>query len=239
VGQVKQVGFAFDARSGKLSTPVTLDLYPSLFHMHDEPTPDSSADLHALVAKLIQQGLRARLDRDPPLIGEYRVMLEMEPGGPAPADDTGDESHIPAASGEGLNTVVDRLKNVPVDQIAQNVLDITRHVDSLVSSPDLTNAVAQLDGAVKQLHEAAREVNVTASHVGPKLTNLVDTLHRAADHLDHAASPAGRVVSGTTTQYGLETATRAVTEAARSVRDLASYLDRHPEALIQSRSGGQ
>ena len=239
VGEVKRIGFAFDEGSGHVSSPVALDLYPSLFHIQGATTPDSPAALHALLDKLIQQGLRARLERDPPLIGGYRVTLDMEPGAPAPASTTGAQPQIPAASGGGgLSTVVDRLKDVPVGQIAQNVLDLTRHADELVSSPDLKNAVVQLDAAIKQVHAAASQVNETASSAGPKITKLVESLRRTADQLDRAATSASRVAGGTATQYGLEGATEAVTEAARSVRALASYLDRHPEALIQGRSGG-
>ena len=246
VGDVKQIGFAYDGATGKLSTPVAIDLYPSLFHIQGVASPDSAAALHGLIDKLIQQGLRARLERDPPLIGGYRIALDMEPDAQAAPKVAGGEPQIPTASGGGLNSVMDRLNKVPLDQIAQNVLALTHHADAvvssadtLVSSPDLKNAVAELDDAVKQASEAARQVNETASRAGPRITRLVEALQRAADQLDRDASSAGRVVSGTTTQYGLESATQAVTEAARSVRDLASYLDRHPEALIQGRAGGQ
>ena len=37
VGEVEDVGFQFDAKTGDLSTPVALDLYPSLFHIQDAP----------------------------------------------------------------------------------------------------------------------------------------------------------------------------------------------------------
>ncbi|MDE2451109.1 MAG: hypothetical protein KGO22_19185 [Gammaproteobacteria bacterium] len=40
---------------------------------------------------------------------------------------------------------------------------------------------------------------------------------------------------GTATQNGLANTVQEVTEAARAVRSLADYLDRHPEALIRGR----
>ena len=231
VGEVKDVGFHVDAKTGALSTSVALELYPSLFHIRDIADPGDPAALRAAVAKLIQEGLRARLERDPPLIGSYGVTLEMEPGAPPPAGTANGQPQIPTASGGGLNSVVSRLGKVPIDRIAQNVLDTTRRADALVSSPGLKDAIVQLDAALAQ-------INKTATTSGPKIDKLIETLRRAAYQLDRAAESARKVAGGTTTQYGLETTMREVTEAARSVRALVSYLDRHPEALIQGRSGG-
>ena len=128
---------------------------------------------------------------------------------------------------------------MPIDQIAQNVLDITRHADSLVSSPDLKNAIVQLDAALEQIHETAEQIQKTTAESGPKISKLIETLRRTASELDRTAQSAGQAVGGATAQNGLELTMREVTEAARSVRDLANFLDRHPEALIQGRSGDQ
>jgi hypothetical protein len=45
-------------------------------------------------------------------------------------------------------------------------------------------------------------------------------------------------MGGATSQTGLEETMREVKEAARAIRSMADYLDRHPEALIKGRSGG-
>lgn len=44
-------------------------------------------------------------------------------------------------------------------------------------------------------------------------------------------------MSGTATQNGLENTVQEITQAARAVRSLADYLDRHPQALIHGRGG--
>ncbi len=244
VGEVKTIGFHVDAGTGTISTPVALDLYPSLLHLQGVANPDGGAALRAAVDKLIEEGLRARLERDPPLVGGYRIVLDMEPGASAPAATVSGEMQIPTASGGGLDAIVTRLKNVPVDQIAQNVLDITHHADELVSSPDLKSAVVQLDASLKQVHATADAAHATADEIrkttaeaGPKIDRLIESLRRTASELDRTAESARREMGGPTSQAGLQTTMQEVTEAARSVRDLANYLDRHPEAMIQGRSG--
>ena len=42
---------------------------------------------------------------------------------------------------------------------------------------------------------------------------------------------------GTATQNGLANTVEEITQAARAVRSLAEYLDRHPGALIRGRTG--
>ncbi|MGH8259088.1 MAG: MlaD family protein [Steroidobacteraceae bacterium] len=229
VGEVRDIGFSYDSRTGELSTPSTIAIYPSLLHIRGAADPDSSAALSAAVETLIRKGMRARLDRDPPLVGSYRVSLDMVLGAPAVTPAVVDGlPQIPVAPGGGLNSLVTRLNKVPIEQIAQNVLDITHHVDALVSSPQLKDAIVQLNAALKQIRRMTTKA-------GPQITALTVTLHKAADDLDRTANSANRLVSGTATEGGIETTLREIKDAARSIRSLADYLDRHPEALIRGR----
>lgn len=245
VGEVKDVGFHYDANSGQIETPVTLALYPSLFHIDGGDGSHDDAALKSTIDALIRNGLHARLDRDPPIVGSPEVTLEAEPGATGtPAAAINGVPQIPAASGSGLSSVVERVNRVPVDQIAQNILDVTHHVDALVSSAELRDAIAQLDGALGQIRQ-------TADRAGPQVTELVDRLRKTAVQIDHAATAAegtaksaqqtaaaaDKMLGGTPNQNGMKTVMREITEAARSVRELANYLDRHPEALLRGKEG--
>lgn len=230
VGEVKDIGFRYDAGSGALSTPVTLSLYPKLFHIEGSAGPNGGAALKTALGTLVREGLRAQLSRDPPLIGAYRVTLAMVPGAPG-AELTASDGvpEIPAASGGGIGSVIARIDQVPVKRIAQNVLDATRRADALVASPKLEDSIAQLDAALRQVHD-------TAKTAGPKIARIVQSLRKTAGELDQAASAADKVAGGAPSQNSMGKALREITEAARSIRALADFLDRHPEALIQGRS---
>jgi paraquat-inducible protein B len=231
VGKVEEVGFRYDARTGSLETPVTIALFPSLFRMKGASPAASLAALRAAISSLIQKGLRANLDQDPPLIGSYRVSLEMVAGAPPATPAVVDGMpQIPVAPSGGLNSIVNRFNKVPIDQIAQNVLDITKHLDEVVSSPKLKDAVAELDASLKQ-------IRTTVGRVGPQVTALAGKLRDTADQLDETAKAADKTLGGTPSQHGLDKTMREISDAARSVRSLADYLDRHPEALIKGRSG--
>lgn len=231
VGEVSDVAFHFDAETGKVATPVTLALFPSLFHIEAEPNPTSPEALRTAVAALVHEGLRARLEQDPPLIGRYSVTLKIVPGAGAKTLQTvNGVPEIPVEPGGGIQSLVARVSDVPVEQIADNVLAVTRQARALVSSP-------ALDDSVVQLHAALKQIRQTAATAGPKISHLVGTLRDTAEQLDETARSADRLVGGPASQAGLQTTIREVTDAARAIRSLADYLDRHPEALIHGRSG--
>jgi paraquat-inducible protein B len=231
VGEVRDVGFAFDPGTGAISTPATLALYPSLFHATGTRAAPNGTEVAAEIGLLISKGMRARLTRDPPLVGGYQVSLQIMPGTGAPAGSLVAPNGlplIPTASGGGIADIINRINKVPIERIAQNALETTHHLATLTSSPKLADAVAQLDAALRQIH------GMTAK-AGPRVPVLIETLRRAASDLEGTASSANHLVSGTATQNGLSDTVQEITEAARAVRSLADYLDRHPEALLRGR----
>ncbi|MGH8205821.1 MAG: MlaD family protein [Steroidobacteraceae bacterium] len=230
VGEVRQIGFSYNARTGELSMPVTIALYPSLFHIQGAAHPAGPSQLTAAIGELESRGLRARLDQDPPLVGSYEVGLEILSGAPGFAPTIVDGlPQLPAESGGGLSSIVARINKVPIEQIARNVLDATHRIDTLVASPRLKDAIGQLDGALRQVHQMT-------SSAAPQIPQLISRLHKVADDLDTAVKSSQQLVGGTATQNGLNSTIEEITEAARAVRSLADYLDRNPEALIKGRS---
>ncbi|HTX04334.1 MAG TPA: MlaD family protein [Steroidobacteraceae bacterium] len=233
VGEVRDVGFAYDPATGDLSTPATLAIYPSLFHVKGAHTAPNATEVSAEIGRLIEKGMRARLARSPPLVGSYQVSLEMESGASAPIGPMRAADGlpvIPTASGGGIASIMQRINKVPIEQIAQNALATTQNIKMLTSSPKLKDAIVQLDAALRQIHGMVAKA-------GPQIPPLVKELRRAAADLQDTAQSARQLMSGTATQNGLTNTVQEITEAARAVRSLAEYLDRHPEALIQGRQG--
>ena len=236
VGEVEDTSFHVNAGTAAITSSVTLELYAPLLHLAAEPDPVSAEALRAAIASLVAKGLHAELHRDPPLIGSYAVALRMAPDAGSPRHAAENAlPEIPAMPAGGVDSLLTRLGNVPVDRIADRVLSITHHVDQIASSPALKDSVVQL-------HAALKEVHAVVANAGPQITTLVDSLRRTGSQLERTATEvqglaqsAGGLVGGPTAQAGLQTAIREVTDAARSVRELADYLDQHPEALVHGR----
>lgn len=232
VGEVRDVGFAYDPATGEISTPATLALYPSLFHARGADAAPSATAVSSELALLIRKGMRARLARNPPLVGSYQVSLEMVAGATTPTGQATVDGmpQIPTAPGGSITSLIDRINKVPIERIAQNALETTHNLAGLTSSPKLKDAIVQLDAALREIHG-------TTAKAGPQVTALIKSLRRAAADLEGTAKSADRLVSGTATQNGLGNTVQEITQAARAVRSLADYLDRHPEALLRGRVG--
>jgi hypothetical protein len=76
----------------------------------------------------------------------------MVPGAPAASLSVAHNlPEIPTAPGGALQSIVTRVNQIPLDQIGQNVLDLTKQIDHLASSPKLKESVAQLDASLKEI----------------------------------------------------------------------------------------
>jgi ABC-type transporter Mla subunit MlaD len=127
-----------------------------------------------------------------------------------------------------MESVVNDVGQLPLAQIGRNLRDLTHHLDQIASSPKLTESIAQLDASLTDLHQTLRSV-------GPNVDRLVGTLREAARQLDGVATAADKAIGGPATQTGLAETLREVTDAARSIRSLAEYLERHPESFISGK----
>lgn len=231
VGEVREIGFHYNVQTEHLDTPVTLALYLDLFHMQGTTLPENPEALKAALNRLVEAGLRVQLERDPPLIGSYHVTLEMVPDAPAAHLDLSKAMpELTTAPGGGLDSIVADIKNIPIDRIAQNILDVTQHANKLVSSPNLADSVSQLDASLQAIHDVVKDTS-------PKVDKISQTLRHTATRLDQAAQAAAKILGSAPSQTGLDDTMREIKAAARAVRSFADYLNRHPEALIKGRSG--
>jgi paraquat-inducible protein B len=158
VGEVRDVGFDYDARTGVLRTPVTVELDADRLHLAGsaQAGEDWTGKIDGVVSRLVRAGLRARLAQNPQLVGPYYVSLDFVPHVAAATLDLGSRPpQIPAASGGGLSAFATQLGQLPIEQIGANVRRITARVSALVSSPKLADSVQHLDSTDRSRGGAA------------------------------------------------------------------------------------
>jgi paraquat-inducible protein B len=231
VGEIVGVRLAADLQTGSLSAPVVIALDPARFHIAGAAGLTPKAAMTGLLAKLVARGLRAQLSLDPPLIGNPQVTLAMTDNAPsAQLATTGAYPEIPTSENAGISAFIAKVGRLPIDRIGANVRSITDHIDRLVSSPQLKDSIAHLDRTLAQLDKTMRQA-------GPQVAPAIADLRKAAGEIDATAAEARKLVGGNAAapNGNLQQSLRELTDAARAVRSLADYLDRHPEALIQGR----
>jgi paraquat-inducible protein B len=235
VGRVAGRSLVWDARTGALNAPVRIELDPERLHL-DGPDPRAAAD--SMIQRLVAQGLRARLSQDPPFLGGRVVDLDVIPGARGGRLSRFDgEAEIPSAPSGDLQAiqakaedVMTKLDSVPIREVGQDLRVIAARTRILVASPELKDSLDHIDSATAELDRALREA---APQIGPLTAKMRET----ADRMDAMAASAQSLVgeNGESQNRDLPSALHALTEAARSVRALADYLQRHPEALIKGK----
>ncbi|GGF27864.1 paraquat-inducible protein [Aliidongia dinghuensis] len=242
VGQVTDVHLDYDPSSDTLRVPVTYQLDLSLLPFRADKNADGKeapADLvNQAMDRLVKEGLRARLGSANLLTGQRLIQLEFLPDQPpATIDYSAAAPQIPTvASGDldqlsaSASAFTDKLAKLPIAEIGAGLHDIVSHLDQATAGPELGRAVKSLDRSLANLDQITQQAS---KEVGPALASL----RRTADAADQTLEAVQQLVgAGGDRSRDLPALVHELTDAARSLRALADYLDRHPEALLRGRT---
>jgi paraquat-inducible protein B len=223
VGEVTEAHLAYDDRAHTLVTRTTFYVDPERVQIRNLPRAADSNQHDAVqqwIEKLVGDGMRAQVSSASFLTGMKLVGLEMVPDAPrAHLERDGDFVKMPSsASGD-------------ITAILQNLQNVLKNIDRATSGPQLGHALQSLDDTLTRLDKVTHDIE-------PDIKSLIKSLRDTADSAQSTLNTI-QGLAGNTAPSGtdLPRMMRELTEAARSVRGLADYLDRHPEALIRGRKG--
>jgi len=244
IGEVVSTRLAYSERTGAPYGIATALLYPEEMHVDlGAGAQGTSADWHAAtdaaLTRLIHLGYRARLQQSPPVLGDESIALVRSLGtSPAQLVADGGIARFPSALGSGsldditakADVLLNKLDAVPLEDIGANLKKITGNLDRLMSSPELKDSLTHL-------HSTLTSVDKLLHDVQPQIGPLIGKLNDAAAELSGTATALRQVAEsgGPNEDASLPEAIRQITEAARSIKTLTDYLDRHPEALIRGK----
>jgi paraquat-inducible protein B len=241
IGQVETTRLSYDAQTGRPFTTVTAVIYPRQLQLHE--SAGGAVDLRratdARVRQLLHFGYRARLQQTPALIGSQSIALvEVKNAATADLAYDGPNPRIPSAPGGSsveditaqADQILTKVNHIPIEEIGQNLRQVTSRLNSLVSSP-------KMDESLGHLTKTLAEVDQMLSQIEPQIGPLMNKLNEAAGQVSGTALAAHQLLGseGDAQTGNLSETIRQLNEAARSIRTLADYLDRHPEALIRGK----
>lgn len=223
VGEVTQAHLTYDAHKHTLVTRTTFYIDPErvrILDMPGEAGADKRETVRRWIEKLVGDGMRAQVSSASFLTGLKLVGLEMVTNAPrARLVEEGDHFKMPSTASGDLSAVLKDLQNV------------LHNVDRATSGPELGHALQSLDETLTRLDKMTHDME-------PDIKLLVKSLRDTADSAQSTLNTVQGLMGNTApTGTDLPRLMRELTEAARSVRGLADYLDRHPEALLRGRRG--
>jgi paraquat-inducible protein B len=221
IGDVTHAQLVYDAQSGNLFESASMSIDPGVVQVvgaaHGTPAEQATAVQEGL-ARLVSRGLRAQLITASFLTGQKVIGMDIVHDAPAAKLRTDvEDPEFPTT------------RATDVDAIMQSLQNTLHHIDAATAGPALGNAVKNLDATLAHLEQITRDVQ-------PQIKPLIASLKATAD----AAQVAAQSASGTLGPDGalatqLPGLLQQASDAARSLRELADFLQRHPESLLNGR----
>jgi paraquat-inducible protein B len=209
--------------------------------------------------RLVEKGLRAQLKTGSLITGQLFVDVDFHPDAP-PAVVKYDDIYpqlptIPAPMEmitASLNQLLTKIEKLPIVEIGNSLKKTAQGAERLVNSAELRSAVAglnqtlqntrkftanldatitpELQKAVAKLNAALENAQVLVQNINAKVTPEINaTLQQGQKTM----ADIGGVVSPDSPLYSeLRRALKELADAAKSIRVMADYLERHPDALI-------
>jgi paraquat-inducible protein B len=241
IGTVTDVRLVMDHVTNAVRARVMFNLQPE--RVLSEADLRTQKDPVRITTSLVDQGLRAVLESSSFITGQKDISLQYVPGA-APATLSQEDGALvmPSQSGgldnitSSLSSIMTKLDKIPFDQIGQNLASALRSVDRTVSGPDVQNALRRLSETLTDVQHLVRHADQGLTPALQKLPQISDDLQHAIKHADQLLGEGG-YGGNSDFQRNLSRLLDQVDEAARSIRLLADFLDRHPEALVRGRTG--
>jgi paraquat-inducible protein B len=221
IGDVARVSLDYNRARATLRPAVEINIYPERLaaSLREPGVAQQAGERRAMWRRFIERGLRAQLRTANLITGTLYVTLDMFPKEPPVRVKAGaDPLEIPTLPGgfEELQTsvanVMKKLEQVPFNEIAA----------------DLRTTVNTLDGTL-------REVNTLVTRLDTEIApELRAALKEARATLDRAQQV---LAQDSPIQGDMRATLRDVSRAAQSMRNLADYLERHPESILRGRRG--
>jgi paraquat-inducible protein B len=236
VGEVVEIDGIYDPETGGVIPRLTLKFLPeSLVNARVEEGE------YTLLPSLLKHGLRASLKSQSILTGQLYVALDFRPDTPERrlGGNKDEDPELPTLD-SGLDEMMAKLKDLPLEEVLVRAAGALEAAEELLRNPKIAESLdslppllADADQAVIDLRKFVNDdLSIVASEgtrtlmlASENLVGLEATLELLQKRLDRD-DPLTREIVRTLRELG---------SASRSVRELADFLEEHPEALLKGK----
>jgi paraquat-inducible protein B len=238
VGTVKDIALERDPQTDEIRIPVLIAMEPERIPLSRDSARQlqDTREMRKLMERLVARGLRARLQTGNLLTGQLIVDFEfVEEAKPETVDYSGRYPRLPTAPNKlsnlltSLSAILSKLEKMPLDEIGLRLLASAEGLDRLVNDP-------KLQALPQQLASSMDNANALLSGLNHRSGPLLEGLDRAVNSAEGTLDAIRTTISTRGALGGeLVRALQEFSAAARAVKSLSEYMERHPEALLQGK----
>jgi paraquat-inducible protein B len=230
IGEVVDIKAQFNQETFTPQIIVLIETEPQRWEIVGKNQAGTVEDSAQTMGILVAKGLRAQLKTGSLLTGQLFVALDFHPDAPEATVKHGQQfPEIPTIPAPlqvitaRVNKLLAKLETLPIEQIGKDLGDTVQNFKHLSESKELLQAVQALN---ETLQETRQLVHNLDSNVTPAINSTLDQAQKTL------VSVEGTLGQDSPLQHEMRQAIKELGEAARAVRILTDYLERHPEALI-------
>ncbi len=244
VGSVIEISIVADPVKQQTEIPVVIEVELDHFKIR---IAGQLEDPQKNMPRLIEKGLRGVLSMQSLITGKLLIEIDFFPGTPVNLKNINKNyTEIPTipSTTSKLARALDKLDLEAVQKKLESALD---GIAKLTNNPDLAASIGHLKETLRdarklinrvdrQVDPLAQDTKKTVKDFGKLARDLDARVGELAPSLEKTLSAMRGVISDDAPLIAeLENTLQAISAASRSFRQMADYLEQHPEALIRGK----
>ncbi len=258
LGSVTQISLVTNPHDDAITIPVTIRINASKFVRVHSDTSMTNSMRAEFIRRMVQRGLRARLQLQSLITGQYRIELDFFSDVPAQYHSTNHATEIPTTPST-LDAFQRTLARLPLENMAQSLNNALDGIAKLANDKNLYKAIAAVRTTFENTAELTQgaqgirdDLQRTLNAIGDTSVTLDNQLPEAmgafqmamhgfsaaVKELENVLTSTNRIVSrDSRTMREIHQALKEFTEMSRSFRELANMLEQQPESLVFGKGG--
>ena len=257
MGNVTRINLVANSRDSNVTIPVYVHIDEERF-VHAHGGGPSEAFQQELIRRMVQRGLRARLQMSSLITGQFRVELDFYPDTAARFRSNTPDMEIPTIPSP-IDTLQSTISKLPLEQMVRSLDLILTNLSGGLGDNRLARALDAFTATFEKAHALLEDTLVPQSGrlmqgfgaageaVGRELPAAMAAFRDAMRDIGAAAARLRAVAADAHGLVGRDSAPmnelrrllKECTDAARALRSLAHTLERNPEALLKGRQGSR
>jgi paraquat-inducible protein B len=210
---------------------------------------------------LVARGLRARLMSSSLLTGQKYIEMDFLPEDPprlvgvkAPYYELPTTPTAMEKLGEKGEQLIEKLAELPIDQMLEDVRQALQSLRTLLESEDLKGALSGARRATSAVPPALEDVRATLAEArqtlhtvsgevrdtGAQARDVLQEVRQAVDRAEQALARVEETASGTDeARVAAVQAIEELRQTLRALRNLVDYVQTHPEAVVLGKPSGK
>lgn len=230
IGEVTDIQLVYDVDNDEVTIPVTIAIDDSRLKFKGKNHSVSKLDSHNSKERtnhLVKNGLRAQLETGNLLTGQRYVLLDFFPDAePYIINWDADIPELPSVQGT-LGAVKADITSIlkKADTMLTQLNKFSYKVNNDLE-PEISETLKKASAVMTQVKEFSYKLN---HDLEPELSKALKQVDKTLVAMDEILKNDSRL------QEDLHETLREFSRAAKSIRNLTDYLERHPESLIQGK----